>query len=126
MLPLRYPKVWSVLGWLLVLVVVVGSLLPGQAVSAVSLFNDKAQHALAYCVLTLWFTGFYRRGLYPWIAIVLFGLGVALDLLQGLTKTRSLEWLDVGANLTGIVVGLVLAASLLGGWCQRVEQRLLS
>lgn len=113
------------LGWLLVLVVVLGSLLPGPAVSAVT-FNDKLQHAGVYCVLTLWFTGFYRRPLYPWIGVVLFGLGVALDLLQGLTKTRSLEWLDVSANLAGIVVGLVLAVWFLGGWCQRVEQRLLS
>jgi hypothetical protein len=125
LLPLRFPKVWSVLGWLLVLAVVLGSLLPGGAVSAVT-FNDKLQHAAVYCVLTLWFTGFYRRNFYPWIALVLFGLGVALDLLQGLTKTRSLELLDVGANFGGIVVGLALAAWFLGGWCQRVEQRLLS
>ena len=29
-------------------------------------------------------------------------------------------------NSAGVIVGFVLSTLLLGGWCQRVEQRLLS
>ena len=74
----------------------------------------------------VWFAGFCRRGLYPAIAGVLLALGIGLDLLQRLTETRSFEWYDIAMNCTGVIVGLVLSLLLLGGWCQRVEQRLLS
>jgi hypothetical protein len=127
LLPLRYPKLWSVLGWLLVAGVIVGSLLPGRALDTLSIsLNDKVLHTSTYCVLTLWFTGLYRRSLYLVIGGVLLGLGVSLDLLQGLTRTRSLDWRDMIANATGIAAGLVLAFTVVGGWCQRVERRLLS
>jgi hypothetical protein len=125
LLPLRFPKIWSVLGWLLVIGVVVGSLLPGPVVQVVSI-NDKLLHAGTYALLMMWFSGFYRRGLYLAIAVGLLALGIGLDLLQGLTRTRSFEWPDIGADLAGIAVGCVLAFLLVGGWCERVERRLLS
>jgi VanZ family protein len=74
----------------------------------------------------VWFSGLYRRGLYLAIAVALLGLGVALDLLQTLTRTRSFEVPDIAADLVGIVVGCGLAFSFVGGWCQRLERRLLS
>lgn len=127
MLPLRHPKLWSAFGWLLVAGVIVGSLLPGRTLDALSFsFNDKALHTGTYCVLTLWFTGLYRRSLYLAIGGVLLALGVGLDLLQGLTRTRSLDWRDMVANALGIGVGLLLAYYIVGGWCQRLERRLLS
>jgi VanZ family protein len=125
LLPLRFPKVWSVLGWLLVAGVIIGSLAPGNSLPDLSV-NDKLQHASAYGLLMVWFAGLYRRGLYPLIGAVLLALGVGLDLLQGLTPTRSLDPYDIAANFIGISVGFALSVWLLGGWCQRVEQRLLS
>lgn len=125
MLPLRFPKLWAALGWLLVAAVVVGSLIPGQILEVVDM-NDKVMHAGAYFVLMVWFAGFYRRAIYPLIAAVLLALGLCLDLLQRLTETRSFDWYDVGMNSAGVLVGLMLSLLLVGGWCQRVEQRLLS
>ena len=125
MLPLRFPKLWAGLGWLLVLGVIVGSLLPGPALPNVSM-NDKFEHAAAYCVLMLWFCGLYPRRLYWLVGSVLLGLGIGLDLLQGLTETRSLEFFDIAADFVGIAFGFAVSVSLLGGWCQRLEQRLLS
>jgi glycopeptide antibiotics resistance protein len=77
-------------------------------------------------ILMVWFGGFCRRGLYPAIAVVLLALGIGLDSLQLLTETRTFDWYDIAMNSTGVIVGLVLSLLLLGGWCQRVEQRLLS
>ena len=125
MLPLRFPRVWSALGWLLVTCVVVGSLLPGSSIEFVSI-NDKLLHAGTYTLLMLWFSGLYRRGLYVVIAAALGALGVALDLLQGLTSTRSFDWYDVLADLGGVLVGCALAFLVVGGWCERIERRLLS
>lgn len=125
MLPLRFPRLWSAPGWLLVVGVVVGSLLPGGVVQAV-MIGDKIMHAGAYMLLMVWFAGLYRRGLYVVIAVGLSGLGIALDLLQGLTRTRTFDWYDVAANLAGVLVGCALAFALVGGWCQHIERRLLS
>jgi VanZ family protein len=125
LLPLRFPRLWSGLGWLLVAAVCVGSLIPGPALSGAGV-DDKVMHAAAYCSLMVWFAGLYRRGLYPTIAVVLMALGVGLDLLQLLTATRSFDWYDVAMNCAGIAAGIVLSLLLLGGWCQRVERRLLS
>ena len=127
MLPLRFPKLWSLLGWLLVVSVIVGSLIPGPALEAVAVdVNDKVMHASTYFVLMVWFAGFYTRTVYPLIAAVLLVLGIGLDLLQGLTETRTFDWYDIAMNGAGVIVGLAASLSLLGGWCQRVEQRLLS
>ena len=88
--------------------------------------SDKLQHAAAYFLLMVWFSGFYRRAFYPVIAAVLVALGISLDALQGLTVTRFFDWRDIAMNCAGVALGFVVALSLLGGWCQRVEQRLLS
>jgi VanZ family protein len=117
--------VWSAIAWLLTAAVVVGSLVPGEVVASIGV-RDKVMHAGAYFVLMVAFAGFYRSGLYPAIAVVLLGLGFSLDLLQLLTETRAFDWYDVAMNSAGIAAGLVLSWLLIGGWCQRVEQRLLS
>lgn len=125
MLPLRFPKLWSAVGWLLLAGVIVGSLIPGPALQGIDV-SDKVMHAVAYFTLMVWFAGLYRRDLYPLIAAVLLALGVGLDALQILTETRSFDWFDVGMNAAGVVFGLVLSLLLIGGWCLRVERRLLS
>jgi hypothetical protein len=127
LLSLAYPRLWSAVGWLLVAGVIAGSLLPGPAVAELTFsVNDKVMHSSAYCLLMLWFSGLDRRSGYWGIGAVLLALGVGLDLLQGLTRTRSVDWRDMVANASGIAVGLILARYVVGGWCQRLERRLLS
>lgn len=123
MLPLRYPWLWVIPGFALVLAVAVAELVPGPALPKLGV-SDKLEHASAYFVLMLWFAGLYRRNVLPLVALVLFALGFALDLLQLTTKTRFFELYDVLANGCGILAALVLALLFLGGWCQRVERLL--
>ena len=125
MLPLRFPKLWAAFAWSLTAAVIVGSLVPSPVLSAIPV-RDKLLHAVAYLVLTVSFAGFYRRSLYPTVAALLLVLGVSLELLQGLTETRSADWRDMAMNSAGVAAGLVLSWWLLGGWCQRIERRLLS
>lgn len=126
MLPLEYPKIWAAAGWLLVIGVATGSLLPGPVVAELLSWNDKLEHVGSYFALMVWFGGLYPRAKHPLIAAALLALGIALDLLQGLTETRSLDMLDIVADGVGLLAGLALSMTVLEGWCQRVERRLLT
>jgi VanZ family protein len=112
---------WTIPGLALVLAVAVAELIPGPMLPRLGV-SDKLEHASAYFVLMFWFAGLYRRQALPLVALVLFGLGFLLDVLQLTTKTRSFELYDVLANGCGILAALVLAVLLTGGWCQRVER----
>jgi VanZ family protein len=109
------------LGWLLVLAVCVGSLVPGQTLPTFSI-SDKVLHAGSYFLLMVWFAGLYGRKHQAWIALALVLLGIALDIAQTGTVTRSFEVRDILANAGGVLVGLFLSLSLLAGWCQRLER----
>jgi VanZ family protein len=126
LLSLRYPVLWAALGWLFVISVATGSLLPAPVVDDLMDDNDKLMHASAYLMLMVWFGGLYPRRKHLRIAVALLGLGIALDLLQGLTSTRSLDVYDMVANSLGLGVGFALSTLLLEGWCQRLERRLLN
>lgn len=123
MLPLRFPWVWLTCGWLLVLGVIVGSLVPGEMLQAITI-SDKIMHAGTYFVLMVWFAGLYPRHRQLLIALTLIGLGIVLDVAQGGTATRSFDLLDIAADALGVAVGLVLSLWLLNGWCERVERML--
>lgn len=123
MLPLRFPRVWMALGWLLVAGVCAGSLVPARMISAITI-NDKLEHAGSYFVLMLWFGGMFERRRHVPIAVVLAVLGFVLDLLQLTTATRDFDMRDVAADTVGVLLGLALSLSVLGGWCQRIERYL--
>jgi VanZ family protein len=113
------------LGWLLVVGVCAGSLLPGSNMPALHV-GDKVLHAGSYFLLMVWFAGLYERRRHVFIALVLVLLGLALDALQGSVSRRSFDLLDVAANAGGIAVGWVVSVSLLEGWCQRIERLLFA
>ena len=121
MLPLRVPIVWLLLGWLLVLVVCFGSLLPGTVVPLRSGW-DKVSHLIVYFTLMLWFSGMYPKSRYGWIALGLLLLGAGLEGLQRLGGYRSFEFQDIVANGAGLALGWWLAAVILGGWCLKLER----
>ena len=124
MLPLRHPKLWLVLGWCMIAGVLVASLMPARAVEVVfGGLNDKIEHAAAYAGLMVWFGGMSRRAAQLKLAIAFVALGGVIELLQGLTPTRTPDLMDLAADTVGVVVGLVLTATVLNAWCQRIETR---
>jgi len=123
-LPLLYGRLWLVIGWLLVIATISGSLVPASALPNIGV-SDKIQHGLAYLLMLVWFAGIYRRERYPVIALGLFLLGVGIEWLQSMMmqgREKALD--DVIANAVGLGLGWILALTWLGGWAQRVEQRI--
>ena len=124
MLQLLHPRLWLLLGSLMVIFVVTASLVPSSVVeTALGGLSDKLEHAAAYGALMVWFGGLFRKGLQPWIGFALVVFGGVVELLQGLTPTRMPELNDLAADTAGVVLGLALSMTVLHAWCQRIELR---
>jgi len=85
---------------------------------------DKWFHGITFLVLSLWFAGLYRKGSYWKIGIGLLLFGLVIEACQRMVSYRSAEWLDVGADAAGIILGLVIGLAGIGGWCLRAEELL--
>lgn len=122
LLALRHPRLWLVTGWILIVLSVIVSIVPAQHLPQPPGISDKAEHLVAYALLSLWFAGIYPRSRYIAIAVGLFVMGIAIEWVQGaMNLGRQADLRDVIANSVGICAGLVLALAWLGGWAQRVE-----
>ena len=128
MLPLRYALRWQVASAALLLVVLAAAMMPAIWLwpDRVRIENwldnlDKWAHLLTFAFLAVWFAGQYRRTSYWRIAAGLVGFGILIELCQRMVGYRSAEWLDLGADVAGIVLGLAIAFAGAGGWSQRFE-----
>lgn len=132
MLALRHRRRWQFASFFLLLAVLAAALMPavwfwGNKSAGVQWIAgiDKWLHGIVFMILALWFSGLYQRRSY-WkvgLGLLLFGLGI--EVCQRLVGYRTADVIDVGADAAGIVLGLVIAASGIGGWCLRVEDRFL-
>ena len=129
MLPLRYARRWQVASLTLLLLVLAATLMPAvwywdDRFKAMSWFDgvDKWFHGVTFLVLSLWFTGLYHKRSYWKIGIGLLLFGLVIEACQRMVSYRTAEWLDVGADAVGIILGLVIGAVGIGGWCLRAEE----
>lgn len=88
------------------------ALIPSTSIPKAIQFWDKAQHALAYSVLSVMGCFAFPQRL----RLVFFGLithGAIIEVMQGaLTRTRFGEPLDVLADGLGVLVGIIAYAFL--------------
>lgn len=120
---LSYRRLWQGLGWVMVLIVIWLSLTPTPPQPPPALAWDKANHFIAYGGLMYWFAQvFIRHWRWP---VFLIGLGLMLEVLQGLGGVRSLDPLDMVANVLGVMLGYGLARTFLGSVVARIDRRLL-
>ncbi len=131
MLPLRYARRWQVASLAILLLVLAATLMPAvwfwdDRFKALSWFEgiDKWLHGLTFLALSLWFTGLYRQRSYWKIGLGLLAFGLGIEACQRMVSYRTADWLDVGADAGGIILGLVIGAAGIGGWCLRAENRL--
>lgn len=121
MLSLPHGRVLLIIGWLLVILTIAGSLGPALPRVGISV-SDEVMHFLGYFGLTIWFAGLYPRRRLWIIAAVFFLMGAVLEVLQGtLTTTREMDIVDLGVNTLGILMACVFALLGLSAWAIRVE-----
>ncbi len=100
---------WRLLAWLGVVVVMMLSLMTINVPEALDFWNaDKLVHMSMYGSLMLCFSRGYARRHWLAIAIALGVLGATVEFLQGLTPTRTPSVFDEIANLSGILIMLLL------------------
>lgn len=128
MLPLRHARFWKIADVFLLFLVFLSALMPAiwfwdDKVKILSWFDnsDKLLHAVTFFVLTVWFAGQYRRPSYWRIAAGLMLFGCIIELCQMMVAYRMADWIDIGANTVGIILGLAVAMTGLGGWSLRIE-----
>ena len=128
MLPLQHAGLWRGLSVLILILVLLMALSPAMwlfddRASALAWFEnvDKWLHAITFIVLSLWFTGLVEKRRWWLVAVGLMLFGFMVEGGQLLVSYRTADWLDIGANTIGIIVGLAVAAAGLGGWGLRVE-----
>lgn len=128
MLPLRHLARWRLASILLLGFVLLATLSPAvwfldDRARALLWFHDadKWLHGLTFVMLTLWFTGLYRRGAWWLVAVGLTVFGFLVEGCQMLVSYRTADWIDIAANTAGILTGLAVAVAGLGGWGLRLE-----
>lgn len=94
--------------WLACGAVVAGSLTPAAHLPPLAFdLWDKAQHALAFAVLTVLGLGGYGPARYRPVCVGLLGFGAGIELAQWLSGWRHGDLLDLSADGVGIAAGLV-------------------
>ena len=120
---LRFKYLWLFGGFCLVGLLLYSTLTPPGPAPA--MMNDKVAHALAFLILMVWFCGVYELRKAPFVAFALLLLGIAIEFFQGQTGYRSAELADGLADLAGIALGWVMAATGLQYWAIRIESWLV-
>jgi len=119
-LPLRYRLAWIASIWLLVGVIVTGSLVPDLGPLSFGV-SDKVEHFAAYFALTLLCSAVVTTDRLPWVMAGALLLGMSLEVAQAfLTVTRIADWADVAANASGILAAWLLVRRH-AGWALAVE-----
>ena len=131
MLPLQYAVRWQLASLLMLTTVLTAALMPAvwwwsDKTKALSWFEhfDKWLHGITFLVLSIWFSGLYRKGAYWKLGLGLLAFGLFIEACQAMVSYRTADWIDVVADVTGIIIGLVIGIAGTGGWCLRVEERI--
>ena len=105
---LKYRKLWLLIGWTLVLSVWYLSLTPKPPEMGVKLW-DKLNHFIAYAVLMGWFGQLYLLKIQRILWFVFFmGMGIGIEIFQGMGEHRFFEYNDMLANTLGIVAAIII------------------
>ncbi|MDT8452336.1 MAG: VanZ family protein [Gammaproteobacteria bacterium] len=106
----RYQKLWLVIGYALMALVIYLSASSHPPDSGIDLPNfDKLMHALAYFVLMCWFAQLYHVKKHRIIyALAFIFMGIALEIVQSFDPARSAEPADVVANISGVLLALLV------------------
>jgi len=115
---------WLALGGLWVAAIFYLSLMPAPPKPVEFWGVDKLEHALAYCLLMLWFCQVYRQRISRvLLALLLVAMGIVIEHLQRETGYRTFDYADMLANSTGVLVGWAWARTGFGRVFAYLEYR---
>ena len=82
---------------------------------------------MAYLLLAFWFASVMARRDYLYLMLALLAFGGGIEIAQGLMGLgREADLLDLAADGVGILAGVGLAATPLGGWAKVIEDLVAS
>ena len=118
---LRWRARWQALGWFLLALIVVGSLVPLRQRGMLA-GMDKLEHLVGYALLMYWFAALHAPARRTWFAIGFVVLGAALELAQGATGWRSADRYDLVADAFGVAIGWYAAHAFGAAVFRHVER----
>lgn len=122
---LRHHRLWWGIGWALVALVVVFSLIP-KPPEVPGDPGNWSGHLIAYGTLGAWFARLILRARGRLrAALMLIGMGVLMEVLQGLSGYRAFDVLDMLANSCGVILGMLAAPPRLPSGLPALERGLL-
>ena len=106
----RYQKLWLVIGYALVTLVIYLSVTSNPPDPGIEIPSfDKVAHTLAYFAMMGWFAQIYhvkkQRIAY---ALSFVALGVALEFVQSFDPARMAEFADMVANTSGVIIAVLI------------------
>lgn len=123
----RRPWLWLTLWLSLFVLIAVGSLISPDNLPPVDISGfDKAQHFAGYAALSTGAVLLFKRlrtQALVGLAIIAFGIGIEFA-QASLTADRMGDAADVLANSLGVLAGLLLSATPVARWLQRLDVRL--
>ena len=114
---MNLPRVWWIVGVILVLIALVVCLVPGRELPGAFELNDKLSHFLGHGLLAIYFSGLVPRRRWWKIFVFLLLFGAAIEVAQYYMNVgREGDPRDVIANSTGALLGLLLGWLGLSRW----------
>jgi len=121
---LKFLKIWLSLGWILVGLVVISSVIPLPSKPLHLYGIDKCIHLFTYTIIMVWFGFIYLPGReYRNLGIGFIIMGVILELIQSVTSYRSLEVFDMLTNALGVFLGWLIARTRLSSFLIYIENK---
>lgn len=122
---MRLRPLWLAAGFAFVGLVVYLSLTP-DPLQIPAPEGVKLNHILAYGWLMFWFAQLFAGGTRLGIALALALMGVALEVLQGMTPYRVFSYSDMIQNAIGVGAGWLVSRTRAGRMLAAIEARLRS
>ncbi|MEY3220687.1 MAG: hypothetical protein RIT27_2044 [Pseudomonadota bacterium] len=121
-IPLHYLKVWRGIGYLLVGIVVMLSVISPSSNPELFRINDKIGHFLAYATLMGWFAQYHEKPDYKYLAAIFIAQGILLEVVQTFLPDRMGDIFDALTNTMGVFVAWYLSTTFLGKTLLHFEQ----
>ena len=122
MRPLHWALWWVLGGALLFAFIVYVCLRPSSGMAPLFPQLDKLQHAGAFFVLSFWCYALVERRAYLRVTLVMIAVGAGIEVAQGVMALgRSAEWLDLVADVVGVLMALGVSLVQRESWFAKAE-----